>query len=73
MLKPNGVSDDQIELFEANLGRPGVGRHGLTNDLTPPMLQAQFHQSRFKAKSFGESGQNSAEGIKSAWASHAAS
>jgi hypothetical protein len=69
-LKPDGIPDGQIQLFESNIGRPGVGRHGLTDDIAPLMLQAQFHQSRFKAESFGQTGQNRAERIEGAGASH---
>ncbi len=53
LLKPDGVPDDQIQLFKANVGWPGVGRHRLTDDIAPLMLQAQFHQPRFKSKPFG--------------------
>ncbi|MFO0701333.1 MAG: hypothetical protein U0236_19095 [Nitrospira sp.] len=53
-MKPDGIPDDQIQLFEANLGGPGVGRHGLADEVTPLMLQAQLHQSGFKAKAFGK-------------------
>jgi hypothetical protein len=69
-LKPNGIPDDQIQLFEANIGRPGMGRHRLADDIVPLMLQAHLHQSRFKAESFGQTGQNRAEGIEGAGASH---
>jgi hypothetical protein len=54
LLQPDGISDDQVELFEANLGRPGMGRHGLAHDVTPAMLQAKFQQSRFKTKPLGK-------------------
>jgi len=73
LLKPNGIPDDQIQLFESNLNRPGVGRHGFTDDLTPSMLQAKFNQSRFQSEALGQTGQNSAERIECAGASHAAS
>jgi hypothetical protein len=56
LLKPDGIPDDQIQLFEANLGRPSVGRHRLTDDIAPLVLQAQFNQSRFKAEPFGQTG-----------------
>jgi hypothetical protein len=56
LLKPDGIPDDQIQLFEANLGRPSVGSHRLADDIAPLVLQAQFNQSRFKAKPFGQTG-----------------
>ncbi|HSA87893.1 MAG TPA: hypothetical protein VLE46_17085 [Nitrospira sp.] len=73
LLHPNGISDDQVELFEANLSRPRMGSHGLAHDVAPATLQTEFQQSRFKAEPLGKSGKDAAEGIGSTGAGHAAS
>jgi hypothetical protein len=54
LLQPDGISDDQVKFFEANLGRPRVGSHGFADDLMPATLQAEFNEPRFKSKPLGE-------------------
>ena len=61
LLKPYGILDDQIELFETNLGRPGVRGGGLTNDLVPAVLQAEFKQPGLETQPLGEAREDGAE------------
>lgn len=61
LLEPHGVPDDQRELLETNLGRPGVGPDRFSDDLAPLMLQAEFEESGLKAQALGEAGENRAE------------
>jgi len=72
-LQPDGISDDQIELFEANLGWPGVRSRGLAHDVTPATLQTKFQHPRFETKPLGKTRKDIAEGIECAWTDHVAS
>jgi hypothetical protein len=72
-LQPDGISDDQMELFEADLCRPGVGSHGLAHDIAPATLQTKFQHPRFETKPLGKAGKDAAEGIKCTWTDHVAS
>ena len=38
LLKPNGVSDDQMKFLETNMGRPGLRRDWFSDDVRPVML-----------------------------------
>jgi hypothetical protein len=69
-LEPHGVPDDQRELLETNVGRPGVGPDRFSDDLAPLMLQAEFEESGLKAQALGEAGENRAEGIERAGSRH---
>jgi len=61
LLEPYGILDDQIELLETNLGRPGVRGDGLTDDLVPVMLQAEFEEPGFETKPLGETREDGTE------------
>jgi hypothetical protein len=41
-LEPDGILDGQIQLFETNLGGPGMRSDGFTDEVVPVTLQAEF-------------------------------
>ncbi|HSN04387.1 MAG TPA: hypothetical protein VLS44_05350 [Nitrospira sp.] len=61
LLKPDGIRDDEVELFGAKLSGPGVRRDGLPDDLAPLLLQTQFHQVGLETQPLGEPRENGAE------------
>ena len=61
LLEPHGVPDDQRELLETNLRRPGVGSDRFPDNVAPLVLQAEFEESGFEAQAFGEAVKNGAE------------
>jgi hypothetical protein len=38
VLEPDGIPDDEVELLEADLGRPRMQTHGFADDLAPTTL-----------------------------------
>jgi hypothetical protein len=61
LLEPHGVPDDQRELLETNVRRPGVRPNRFPDDVAPLMLQAEFKESGFETQSLGEAVKNGAE------------
>lgn len=73
LLEPDGILDGQIELFETDLGRPGMRSDGLTDEIVPVTLQAEFEESGFEAQALGESRKDRAGRIEGTGPGHAAS
>lgn len=54
LLKPDGIRHDEIELFGAQLGGPGMRGDGFSDDVAPLLLQAQFNQVGFQSQPLGQ-------------------
>jgi hypothetical protein len=61
LLEPHGVPDDQRELLETNVRRPGVGPDRFPDDVAPLMLQAELQESGFEAQPLGKAVKNGTE------------
>jgi hypothetical protein len=73
LLEPDGILDGQIQLFETNLGRPGMRCDGFTDEVVPLTLQAEFEESGIEPQSLGESREDRTERVKWTGAGHEAS
>jgi hypothetical protein len=72
-LEPDGILNRQVELLEANLGRPGMRSDGLADEVSPLALQTELKKPGFKAEPFGETRENRTGRIKRTGAGHAES
>ncbi|MDF2458304.1 MAG: hypothetical protein K0S79_720 [Nitrospira sp.] len=52
LLQPDRVSDNQVEFFEPNLHRPGMGADRFTDNLTPLLLKAHLKEMRLEPQTF---------------------